>query len=75
MEYKSKVNMKIKDFLKADTTRVYYYATKAEALSGNEHRAANEQELQQAIAAGQVWNYRIETNDFYFLNKEGKANG
>lgn len=62
------------NYSKADTTHVYYY-TRGSMTDGTEYRAANKQDLEKAIEDGNVTTFRIETNEFYCLNKEGRSNG
>lgn len=62
------------NYSKADTTHVYYY-TLGSMTDGTEYRAANKQDLEKAIEDGNVTTFRIETNEFYCLNKEGRSNG
>lgn len=64
--------MNFKDYVIADSTRVYYYSsTKQDILNGIEYQATNKKDLEQQIKAGKVYSYREEVNRWYFLNKEG----
>lgn len=53
---------------RADKSSKYFYTlSKDEIIKGIEHQAKNKVEFEKIVRTGQVLNYRVETNEFYFL--------